>query len=105
MQHLQALTPGKEIQSQVRGCVIVLDLNLMCASRSTCFISAFTNYHIPRRSRHHSCSLEENEHADIASGDRLIDTSLSDDEAADHPIGSNADVTEEESVELNQIRS
>jgi len=45
--------------------------------------------------------LEENdEHADIASGDRFIDTSLSDDEAADHPIGSNADTTEEESVEL-----
>jgi len=45
--------------------------------------------------------LEENdEHADIASGDRLINTSLFDDEAADHPIGSNADVTEEESVEL-----
>ena len=45
--------------------------------------------------------LEENdEHADIVSGDRLINTSLSDDEAADHPIGSNADVTEEESVKL-----
>ena len=45
--------------------------------------------------------LEENdEHTDIASGDRFIDTSLSDDEAADHPIGSNADMTEEESVEL-----
>ena len=45
--------------------------------------------------------LEENdEHADIAYGDCLIDTSLSDNEAADHPIGSNADMTEEESIEL-----
>ena len=45
--------------------------------------------------------LEENDgHADIASGERLIDTSLSNDEAADHLIGSNADVTEEESIEL-----
>jgi hypothetical protein len=43
---------------------------------------------------------EDDEQADIASGDRFIDTSLSDDEAADHPIGSDTDMTEEESIKL-----